>query len=551
MCTTRQDVYRISDFLRSFKTDFEQVYSTNLQFRLVVCDYSWATMHSIVEALNNQLMENYAVKVWKLSRYEINIRDEKSMSWICSCVAHTMKRFVRRINSIIKDKIIITFATYCFSLLVNCLDLDTITSYFKLICIVFLSKTITIETKEKLDALEELLTERPIDKKEIKMIISKCNLSIVDTDNGAIIKEKPKEKRKKPPATIKEKSPFTEHFRNIYSKIQNDINNKIDTDEQNIYYYPKFIDCLVESYLPYCFIWSGFVLRDLNNENIRTRYTNSALESEIGSRKAMGSYHLNLLPAQYASHSYKLVQGQCIEFLNSKKEIEIIEEESPLESSLDEENRLEAKENWSKHNRLAYTHLPITSNKIGKFQQNVNFATINKITKKYKISKANKVKRLKKISEKRKRKVKNTEMVDNSNLDEMVNNSHSDEMVDNSHVETDSRLSQVVKPILILKKTKINLPKVIPITFHPNIISTTNEFFDSTHTSTTTKHENILSNITTSFNKQSTLPKYNKLLKISTDSYTHVKIGDFRVTVKNMRDLKDGGWLNDNVILKN
>ena len=219
------------------------------------------------------------------------------------------------------------------------------------------------------------------------------------------------------------------------------------------------------------------------------------------------------------------MQGQCIEFLNSKKEIEIIEEESPLESSLDEENRLEAKENWSKHNRLAYTHLPITSNKIGKFQQNVNFATINKITKKYKISKANKVKRLKKISEKRK--------------------------IDNSHVETDSRMSQVVKPILILKKTKINLPKVIPITFHPNIISTTNEFFDSTHTSTTTKHENILSNITTSFNKQSTLPKYNKLLKISTDSYTHVKIGDFRVTVKNMRDLKDGGWLNDNVILKN
>ena len=97
----------------------------------------------------------------------------------------------------------------------------------------------------------------------------------------------------------------------------------------------------------------------------------------------------------------------------------------------------------------AYTHLPITSNKIGKFQQNVNFATINKITKKYKISKANKVKRLKKISEKRKRKVKNTEMVDNSNLDEMVNNSHSDEMVDNSHVETDSRMSKVVKPILI------------------------------------------------------------------------------------------------------
>jgi hypothetical protein len=65
ICTTRQDVYRISDFLRSFKTDFEQVYLTNLQFWVIICDYSWALMRSIVEALNNQLMEDYAVKVWK------------------------------------------------------------------------------------------------------------------------------------------------------------------------------------------------------------------------------------------------------------------------------------------------------------------------------------------------------------------------------------------------------------------------------------------------------------------------------------------------------
>jgi hypothetical protein len=40
-------------------------------------------------------------------------------------------------------------------------------------------------------------------------------------------------------------------------------------------------------------------------------------------------------------------------------------------------------------------------------------------------------------------------MVDYSNLDELVNNSYSDEMVDNSHFETDSRLSKVIKPILI------------------------------------------------------------------------------------------------------
>ena len=62
MTTTRQDVYRISDFLLCLKTDYENLYSKTLHFRLIVCDFSWASMHSIVEAFNNQKMEVYSQK---------------------------------------------------------------------------------------------------------------------------------------------------------------------------------------------------------------------------------------------------------------------------------------------------------------------------------------------------------------------------------------------------------------------------------------------------------------------------------------------------------
>ena len=54
MSTTKQDDYRISGFFRCLKTDYENLYSQPLSFRLIVCDYSWASMHSIVEAFNNQ-----------------------------------------------------------------------------------------------------------------------------------------------------------------------------------------------------------------------------------------------------------------------------------------------------------------------------------------------------------------------------------------------------------------------------------------------------------------------------------------------------------------
>ena len=65
---------------------------------------------------------------------------------------------------------------------------------------------------------------------------------------------------------------------------------------------------------------------------------------------------------------------------------------------------------------------------------------------------------------------------------------------------------------MIIKITAINLPTVIPI---------------SVNTNTTTQAK-----------------------KVNTDSYTDVKVGEFRVSVKYMRDLKNGGWLDDNVRIK-
>ena len=120
MCTTRQDVYRISDFFRCFKTDYETIYSQPLSFRLIVCDWSWASMHAIVESFNNQIMEENAKKVWQLSCYEL---DPKDQTWIISCTSHTMNRFVKSLSTIMNHKKSqISFASFCFSLLINCLD---------------------------------------------------------------------------------------------------------------------------------------------------------------------------------------------------------------------------------------------------------------------------------------------------------------------------------------------------------------------------------------------------------------------------------------------
>ncbi len=77
--------------------------------------------------------------------------------------------------------------------------------------------------------------------------------------------------------------------------------NSTSVVEENEYYYPEYIASLLKRYMPYCFVWSGFFLRNLNNENTRTRFTNGTVENLFYSNKDMGQFFRRLLPAQFAS----------------------------------------------------------------------------------------------------------------------------------------------------------------------------------------------------------------------------------------------------------
>ena len=357
MSTTRQDVYRISDFFRCLKTDYENLYSGTLKFRLIVCDYAWASMHSIVEAFNDQKMEEYSKKVWQLSKGEV---EPNSQTWLISCTSHTMKRYVKMTKSVV-NKSMLAFCSYLFSLLVNCLDIESISMYFKLICKVFLYEKKSVFVIESLNALQEAISCRPTDKNEIKKLVENhlktTNFEdIANKKAESIVKGKEKKTR-----TIADNSPFTKHFENIKSSITNEMENLwIDESllvENNHYYCPEFIDHLLKRYMPYCFIWSGFVIRGLNDENKRTRFTNGTVENYFFSKKVMGQSFLRLLPAQYANKSYKLVIGKCKEFVSELTDNNFTN--SDEDESQDEEDRLKSRERWSKRQKL---ELPYKNN---------------------------------------------------------------------------------------------------------------------------------------------------------------------------------------------
>ena len=67
--------------------------------------------------------------------------------------------------------------------------------------------------------------------------------------------------------------------------------------------------------MPYCFIWSGFVLKGLNI----SRISNGSIEEYIGHKKSKISSPL--LPAEFVNFTFKSTQGKAIEFIDLKSKL--------------------------------------------------------------------------------------------------------------------------------------------------------------------------------------------------------------------------------------
>jgi hypothetical protein len=171
MVTSRHTTFSIGNFFRFLKYDYESKYpSETLYFRMIVTDYSWATMHAIVEALNIENMERYAKKVYNIGRGKDAIEEFKT-SWIVSCTAHTMHRFIRAIKPTLKNPEKKELYAFCFSLLLNCTDLETMDEIFRLQLRLFLSPNVSSSVKNARNRLNELIELRPSTKEAILKVI--------------------------------------------------------------------------------------------------------------------------------------------------------------------------------------------------------------------------------------------------------------------------------------------------------------------------------------------------------------------------------------------
>ncbi|CAF1085883.1 unnamed protein product [Brachionus calyciflorus] len=337
--SSQHDVISISTFLSHFKDNYEKCYpNVILKFRLVCIDYSWASIHAVLKSFNNETVIDYAHRIFKLSQDGII---ESQKSYLCSCVAHTMKRFCNSIKTIVKTDSLYKYMCYLFSLLVNSLDLNTITNYFKSIAVILLSPDHNDNVKKSLKSLNDALRERSNDEKyNTSKIASKFVLkfenheetivdeivkdvestfiepivTVDDNDCEEAFEEnnyEPGIRNDKRSDSIKLMSPFYLHFKSI----ENELNAKLEKmdlskiENINPFYNTAMLTHLVEHFMPYCFNRAGFTFKDTE----RTRLTNGSIENF--NRFLKKDAPKNLLPHAHINFNSTVLIGGAVNYI--------------------------------------------------------------------------------------------------------------------------------------------------------------------------------------------------------------------------------------------
>jgi hypothetical protein len=345
MISSSHDTEAICNMFRKVRIAYETKFKNKLRFRIIVMDFSWPTMHAVLEALNLENMITYAHKVFRLGSISFEELPNfiEQGTWIVSCCAHTMKRFHRCVKSNVKQKEIITLACYAFSLLLNSTELSMLEEIFKVIVYVFYSETQSKLFLDNVQKLEKFINERPLVQGEVDKIIREKPLFSIAKKNDDEEKESEGDEEdececgeceacdyiaernltnydealfNKIDYSIKDESPFTSFFLNIYDTCcdeisQHDLNNV--KGAPNTLLCPNFIEkVLLDRFCPYAFIWSGITCKDSNY--IMTRWTNGTSEKNMGTKKDKNKSFLNIDPASYVLSSYKTHLGKCVDY---------------------------------------------------------------------------------------------------------------------------------------------------------------------------------------------------------------------------------------------
>ena len=168
--TSSHDTHQLSKMLLNAKICFKSLYPNENFCYMLVLDLSWASIHAACNELNNEDFIDYSNRIFRMASGD-NSANNPSKVLLASCASHTMNRFTKAVN---KKKVfskdeqkLKQLGIFSFSLMLNCLDLKSITDIFRLLCLSFNGSGVESENAQQ--TLVQLIENRP----ESQLIVSK------------------------------------------------------------------------------------------------------------------------------------------------------------------------------------------------------------------------------------------------------------------------------------------------------------------------------------------------------------------------------------------
>lgn len=264
MVTAVHDTNAISIFLKTFR-HFVRTKHLFWPCSVIVVDWSWALMNSLMNELNKMTVSEYLDEVYLTISKKDNLRPDLIV--VHSCCAHFQKRVSCTIHKqFFKYLKIKNLILECMGTLIHCDsldDLDFIYEQFMTILLTFSSET----AKKCIININEHIAKCKYNDND-----NNDNNDHNDFNNNA---DEFGNKNDKIEGRIFLDSPFFKRYSSKLHELRKNINeNAGDDAENNEYYAPEIADYITNHYMPFVPMWSALLLKLVASNEVRLSNAN-------------------------------------------------------------------------------------------------------------------------------------------------------------------------------------------------------------------------------------------------------------------------------------
>jgi hypothetical protein len=353
-----KNLLSLKDYLNNFMP------ASGLRFpRIVVVDYSWVLINSILGVFSDSSIKQYLDKTFEIFINGKNETKSEIPVRIYLCSFHFMKMIKRRIKlGKVGNEEQINLFVKCVGLLQNSKTLEEFQTHLQSCYIIF-------NRKKKDDQFRFLLTKAQNDISDKKLQDEKQYQYDQDqVEKSPTLPEGLSFQYSSIKNKIKEESRFNQYFNDLLSKFQNEEKNSNNKNGlfANEYYCPELFE-IIKKYLFIMPLWTGLNLWDME----ATRLTNNFVESWFRHLKRNLLMNEIQKPSQFVSALFDQVRALYFQFYLiyfEKKHLD------GLYETVNENPGNKNQEQWKGQNKKSSS---ISISKINKVNQYVESMEIN------------------------------------------------------------------------------------------------------------------------------------------------------------------------------